>query len=388
MSMMSDYSAALSRGIPNSNVSLRNDTFDIDRPLPVIKPPNKENFRQCQERVAVINVVGSPRWYTDYNIQQALVNAEIPPKIIEGICQMDQGKKWHIRFDHVINRDRFVARLRTLEVRIEGRITECPITSYYDDLRVVRVKGLGLALPEECLYDAFAPYGDLKLAIPEKTKGLFTVYNGNYLCSLKIKSEENFLELPDEVKVNVEGEEITLSLVAFGVPPRCHRCKIRGHVKADCTTRCARCGSGDHMTADHPEGDEPTPQEAMDAALAAQEKARAVREQQRILREKRNEEMKIAELERRKEMKRVKEENRKARQLALAEAEGDSQAILPGQATPDDSEDDMDDDFLALGNTSLRPMNSASDLERKRKNSGSEHEPFHAEKKSPSSLDT
>ena len=386
--MMSNYSAALSRGIPNSNVSLRNDTFDIDRPLPVIKPPNKENYRQCQERIAVVNVVGSPRAYTDFNIQQAIVNADVPPQIIEGICQMDYGKKWHIRFDHVKNRDRFVARLRTLEVKIEGRITECPITSYYDDLRVVRVKGLGLALPEECLYDVFAPYGDLKLAIPEKSKGLFTVYNGNYLCSLKIKSEDAFLGLPDEVKVNIEGEEITLSLVAFGLPPKCHRCKTRGHVKANCTTRCAQCGSGDHMTEDHPESDEPTPQEARDAALAAQEKARAVREQQRILREKRNEEMKIAELERRKEMKRAKEEKRKARQLRLAEVEGDSQAILPGQDTPVDSEDDTDDEFFNLGNTSLGPMNSAIDLERKRKISGSEHEPFHAEKKSSSGLDT
>ena len=358
----------------------------MERPLPALKAPRRDNYGSFLERIAVVHVIGSPRLYNLLKIQQAIVDQGVPPSIIEGLCPMDMGKKWHIRFTRVEDRDRFVAKLRTLEVKINGQINECPITSYYDDLRVVRVRGLGLGLPEDVLYEYFAPYGELKLAIPERSKGLFTIYNGNYLCSLKVHSEESFLDLPDEATITIEGEEVTLSFVAFGVPPRCHRCKLRGHVRANCTTRCSHCGSGDHLSEDHPqrEASDPTPAEALRAAQAAEEANRAAREQQRALRQQKDEEMKQQE--------EARQLRREEKQRAKAQTEGDSQVLLPGQSTPKNNESELSDDDMSpdLGNDSILSNESLSELEsaeqgdRKRKNSGSET-PAPLEKKSAGS---
>ena len=47
------------------------------------------------------------------------------------------------------------------------------------------------------------------------------------------------------------GRTFTVRLMVKGLLPRCHNCRVRGHLQQECTA-CSRCKSNDHATADHP----------------------------------------------------------------------------------------------------------------------------------------
>ena len=42
----------------------------------------------------------------------------------------------------------------------------------------------------------------------------------------------------------------TMLSVVLGLPPRCHRCKVRGHLAYQCVA-CRYCGSGSHTSEEH-----------------------------------------------------------------------------------------------------------------------------------------
>ena len=147
------------------------------------------------KRTAVPHCVGSLRAYDMLIIQEALLAANIPPNVVEGICQRSSGNKWEIRLNSTDNCNQFIISSRSLEVRTGVGIVKCPMTSYYDDLRCCRVK----ALPQDVLQRVLVPYGIFKMAMPEKSRGIFDVYNGNYLVSLKVTDEAKLAEIPDSL---------------------------------------------------------------------------------------------------------------------------------------------------------------------------------------------
>ncbi len=70
----------------------------MDRPLPALKLPTRANYGYFLDRIALIHVIWSPRWYNLLKIQDAIVAQGVPPSIIEGLCPMDMDKKWYVWF--------------------------------------------------------------------------------------------------------------------------------------------------------------------------------------------------------------------------------------------------------------------------------------------------
>ena len=197
------------------------------RPLKFVRAPDYKNYGEYQARTAVIHCVGSPRIYSLTRIQDALSTAKLPSTCVDGICQRVYGNKWEVRIDSEENATKFITMTRSLEVRTESGIMECPVTSYHDDLRLIRVFGLGLGLPRDVLQEIFSEYGVFKMAMPEKAKGRYDVYNGNYLVSLKCDDLAKLEDIPDTYHLNLDGEDIELRFMVFD---RCHCCHVRSHV--------------------------------------------------------------------------------------------------------------------------------------------------------------
>ena len=311
----------------------------VHRPLRFIEPPEKDTYKSYLDRIAVIHCVGSPRHYSLTNIQDALISAKVPSDVVEGMAPFRKGQKWQIRMDTVENRDLLLASIKSLEIRTPVGVLACPLSSFYDDVKTIRVSGLGLWAPVDVIHEALADYGEVKLIVQEKLRGTFDVYSGQYLVTMKVDSEEKLMDIPDTIKFDLDGEPIELSFTVFGIPPRCHRCGVRGHVRSECTTRCQECGSGEHPTERHPsvaeEILEPTPAEATQLRIQEAERRQADRELRRQEAErqqaaraqkKADQDQKMAE----KEAERVEA----VRKTLEKEGIVDSQPIVSGQMSP------------------------------------------------------
>ena len=64
------------------------------------------------------------------------------------------------------------------------------------------------------------------------------------------RSEEEIAAIPDFQDVVVRGGRYSMLYVVLGLPPRCHRCKVRGHLAYQCVA-CRYCGSGSHTSEEH-----------------------------------------------------------------------------------------------------------------------------------------
>ena len=304
----------------------------VHRPLRFIEPPEKDTYKSYLDRIAVIHCVGSPRHYSLTNIQDALISAKVPSDVVEGMAPFRKGQKWQIRMDTVENRDLLLANIKSLEIHTPVGVLACPLSSFYDDVKTLRVSGLGLWAPVDVIHEALADYGEVKLIVQEKLRGTFDVYSGQYLVTMKVDSEEKLMDIPDTIKFDLDGEPIELSFTVFGIPPRCHRCGVRGHVRSECTTRCQECGSGEHPTERHPsvaeEILEPTPAEATQLRIQEAERRQADRElrRQEAERQQAARAQEMAE----KEAERVEA----ARKMLEREGIVDSQPMLPGQMSP------------------------------------------------------
>ena len=72
------------------------------------------------------------------------------------------------------------------------------------------------------------------------------------LCSLTgvPEEEEVVKDIADFQDVEIRGKIYSMSAVLLGLPPRSHRCKIRGH-KVYQGTACRYSGSGTHTSKEH-----------------------------------------------------------------------------------------------------------------------------------------
>ena len=123
------------------------------------------------DRTAIVNCIGSHRNYSLDMIQEALEAADVPSKVVTGICPRISQNKWEIMFINAHSCEKFVTVVRHLTVNSAVGLVECPITSFFDNLKCLRVRGLGLTMPVELAYEALAPYGDIKLVTQEKKRG-------------------------------------------------------------------------------------------------------------------------------------------------------------------------------------------------------------------------
>ena len=75
-------------------------------------------------------------------------------------------------------------------------------------------------------------------------------WGGTFIMCIIPRSEEEIAAIPDFQDVEVRGRRYSMLSVVLGLPPRCHRCKVRGHLAYQCVA-CRYCGSDSHTSEDH-----------------------------------------------------------------------------------------------------------------------------------------
>ena len=126
--------------------------------------------------------MGPARNYSLRAVKDALLKARLPATVVDGICHRYKGNKWEIWLNNPENCVQFITATRSLVMKTSVGLVECPVSAYHDDLKCIRVMGLGLAMPaRDVLRDFFKQYGEFKMAMPEKHGALYHVYNGRYI---------------------------------------------------------------------------------------------------------------------------------------------------------------------------------------------------------------
>ena len=74
---------------------------------------------------------------------------------------------------------------------------------------------------------------------------------GNLVVCVILEDDEIVENIPDFQDVEIRGRIYTILSVVLGLLPRCHRCKVRGHLAYQCVA-CGYCGSDSHTSEEHP----------------------------------------------------------------------------------------------------------------------------------------
>ena len=75
-------------------------------------------------------------------------------------------------------------------------------------------------------------------------------WGSTFIVCIVPKCEEEIAVIPDFQDVEVRGRRYSMLSVLLGLPLRCHRCKVRGHLAYPCVA-CHYCGNGSHTSEEH-----------------------------------------------------------------------------------------------------------------------------------------
>ena len=225
-----------------------------------------QGWRDFYDRTFVLHATPEGRPYDHDKILEGLGSIGLKDHHIELIGQLEGGTKWQIRLSEALIVQQVLAEYGTLRVRSAKPANtgwyECPITGWLEDVHSLRVHWLPNFVPDKVLCDALKPYVRRITRIVEERKGsrAHQVLMGTQIV---VFSGGDLEEIPDKVPVTFEGQEYQILLTVNGLKPRCHKCGLRGHVRARCNTKCDLCGQP-HLTEMHDSlvGDRPTPDEA------------------------------------------------------------------------------------------------------------------------------
>ena len=226
--------------------------------LALPKEPDNDNWKLFLARVAIIHVKGSPSNFSLKMISDALEKIG-GLKYIDRICSLERGHKWQVRFITNALRDEFLRRYPFLEVMPEyGGTVQCATTTFFDNIKIVKVKNVPGFLPSSVIMDRLEEVGHGSCQRNKcrwersKTTDGSHIQNGTLLIPFRSTEIEN---LPDELCVSLDADglslDFVLNIVVIGLPPRCFACKERGHMIRECTNYCSVCRTTGHSTDQH-----------------------------------------------------------------------------------------------------------------------------------------
>ena len=106
---------------------------------------------------------------------------------------------------------------------------------------------------EQEVADIFGKYGNVVKVYKEMApqyKEHPRYLGGTFIVCIVQRNEEEVSAIPDFQDVNIRGRTYSMLSVVLGLPPRCHRCKVRGHLARNCVA-CRYCGSAGHTSEEH-----------------------------------------------------------------------------------------------------------------------------------------
>ena len=119
----------------------------------------------------------------------------------------------------------------------------------------IRVDWLPTIMTEREVAEPFQRYGNVikvykEMAPQVRNYPRYWGGGGTFIVCLVPEDEEVVKDIADFQDVEIRGKIYSMSAVVLGLPPRCHRCKIRGHIAYQCTA-CSYCGSDTHTFEEH-----------------------------------------------------------------------------------------------------------------------------------------
>ena len=238
--------------------------------------PTEDDYLLFLCRIAIIHIRGKPSNYNQNNILMAVKNAGfLQPGWVQYVSSLENGRKWQLRFRTPELRDDFLEKCPYLEVALTLTTVECHTTTFCDDVYNIKAKNIPAYTPPSTVLAHLAQFGEYVRHREESDMALGVKFlNGNLIATMKTKNAE---DIPDTMHIVVgQGDkrlEADVNLVVLGLPPRCYKCKERGHVSKNCHAVICEvtwCRSTHHSTAMHEQAmkdktaSNPTPAETRD----------------------------------------------------------------------------------------------------------------------------
>ena len=237
-----------------------------------VAPPqaSTENWREFLDRTCIIHV-SQPRAVNLDRLLGALRNAKDAhgelinvTDHIDFVGPIDMGRKWQARFSTKHNATTFLENFPTFSIMPEsGSVMRCPTSSFLEDVRVLKVRGMPAFMPADLVKEALNKRPEIKSVLKyrwdrygvnssEGTRRY--IYNGVLSVTIKTDCAE---DIPDTIEIEMDPYDhygkstvYPVSLPVMGLLPRCHKCHNRGHLAKECKA-CAHCRSLDHDTQGH-----------------------------------------------------------------------------------------------------------------------------------------
>ena len=205
---------------------------------------------EVAERMILITLPAKGRPYKRVDIENAIIFTGFPPDGVETLGEYERNYKWQLT---VRTRAMAYDLIRSMPHIVvnndKGRI-ECPVTPFKSREYRIRVLWYPDAGSERDLALHFQRWGKVTNVTKERINGrLGRYYSGARIITLI--PTRDIEEIPDFMDISTMGRTFTVRLMVKGLLPRCHNCRVRGHLQRECTA-CSRCKSNDHATADHP----------------------------------------------------------------------------------------------------------------------------------------
>ena len=202
------------------------------------------------ERLVIVKVPREGRPFTRENVVEALIDFGLTE--FEAVGRFARGLEFQVLFEHQRDADT-LAEMGYIEISNARGDFGCATRKFTQREYRIRVDWLPAVTTEQEVGDIFRRYGNVIKVYKEMApqyKEHPRYWGGTFIVCIVARNEEEVSAIPDFQDVNIRGRTYSMLSVVLGLPPRCHRCKVRGHLARNCVA-CRYCGSAGHTSEEH-----------------------------------------------------------------------------------------------------------------------------------------
>ena len=203
-----------------------------------------------EERLVIIKVPREGRPFGREHIVDALTDFQFVEWEVVG--WFSRGLEFQVLMEKKSDADT-LCEMGYIEVGNEEENFACHTRKFKQNEFKVRVDWLPVTTSEHEVGQLFAKFGKVVTFYKEwapARKNHTRYWGGTFIVVIATEREDVVSTIPDFMDVTVRNRAYSILCTVIGLLPRCHSCKVRGHMKYECTA-CRLCGSRDHSSEGH-----------------------------------------------------------------------------------------------------------------------------------------